>query len=206
MEEGVLGAEAAERVVDTVRRGGDVRVKVEVRASTIPGAGDGLFALEDVPEGAEVGKYVGDVYGEERGKKMRPEDRVYFMRLGGTPLVFVDAGPHRNVLLRFVNDARDPERNNLRWDKAPHQGWACAVTTRAVHAGEEFFAPYGLWYWVNFDARLRRRVVHAVVAAPPPPRPASQTAASMDSTASATSAPSAASTASADTDAPNDHH
>jgi hypothetical protein len=160
--DGVVDAEVMERVRAAVAAGGNVRVKCAVRPSTIPGAGDGLFAAEDIAEGTVVGQYVGDVYGAEDGMKLAPDKRAYFMRLGGDPMVFVDAGPHVQVLLRFVNDARDPERNNLRWEKRPQHADALAVTTRPVRAGDELFAPYGLWYWANFDPDLRARVVKAL--------------------------------------------
>merc|ERR1719321_962649 len=68
----------------------DVWAGVEVRDSSVPGAGQGLFARRDAPEGAVLGVYRGTRYGTREA--IRVEDKGYLMRLG--PQAYVDAREH----------------------------------------------------------------------------------------------------------------
>ena len=60
----------------------------------------------------------------------------------------VDAGPHPEVLARYVNDdLRRPPRHNVRFVKLKAFRVALVVCKRDVRAGEELFASYGRSYW-----------------------------------------------------------
>jgi hypothetical protein len=60
-----------------------------------------------------------------------------------------DPGPYPEIIARYVNHHFDPARRNVEYYR---EGAKYFVrTTRAVAAGEEFFADYGERYWALID-------------------------------------------------------
>jgi SET domain len=117
--------------------------RVEVKTSTIAGAGDGLFALEDIPEGAVLGEYGGDRV-TSLAKWIRLRDKGYVMTTD-VPNLVIDAWARPEVLLRYVNHQFDPQRRNLIREAKGEIVYF--VTTQAISSGEEFFVDYGDLYW-----------------------------------------------------------
>jgi len=119
------------------------RVAVEVRPSTLQGAGQGLFALECIEPGEVVGEYVGDVI-DSVTKAFRLRDRRY-LACTGDPRVRIDALRHPEVVLRYVCHHPRAERRNVRFRPEGTRVWVEA--TRRVEPGEELFMDYGDSYW-----------------------------------------------------------
>ena len=117
----------------------------EPRRSTMPRAGQGLFATQHWPRGACICCYRGTVL--RTRDAIRLEDKSYLMRLG--PQVYVDARPHPHVLARYINDARNPTRNNARFEKLPDKAMARVLATRDIEPNEEVLVDYGRWYWLG---------------------------------------------------------
>uniref|UniRef100_A0A0G4GDC7 SET domain-containing protein n=1 Tax=Chromera velia CCMP2878 TaxID=1169474 RepID=A0A0G4GDC7_9ALVE len=122
---------------------------LEVKDSSIPGAGQGLF-LREVEE--DEGAKKGDVLCEYTGTHLtllqflRTKDRTYVM--GGFGLnCHIDAGPHKNVLARYINDNFDSEKLNCKFVKLKSEKKALVVALRDIAPGEELFASYGQVYW-----------------------------------------------------------
>ena len=61
--------------------------------------------------------------------------------------VTIDAGPHPDVLARYINDNADKARLNVRFDKDPEHRLARVIALRPLAAGEELFVSYGAGYW-----------------------------------------------------------
>lgn len=120
-------------------------VRLRVAESRIPAAGLGLFAAESIAEGAAVCDYVGEVLPTREAIKLG--DKTYLMRLG--PQVYVDARADARVAARYINDARNPSRWNVRFDKRPEERRAVVVATRDIAEGEELYVSYGAWYWLK---------------------------------------------------------
>lgn len=118
-------------------------VNVEVRPSTVPGAGRGLFVLEQVPAGVRVGEYWGDLVDSVlRWLRLRNTD---YVSLTANPTVQIDALRRPEALMRYINHHFDPRRCNARY---VHVGDRVYVETmRDVAAGEELFCDYGETYW-----------------------------------------------------------
>ncbi len=70
---------------------------------------------------------------------------AYLMRLGKG--VTIDAGPHLDVLARYINDNADPTKINCRFVKDPASLCARVHALRDLAPGEELFVKYGAGYW-----------------------------------------------------------
>lgn len=122
--------------------GDDERDGTQVRASLVPGAGLGLFALRPFEAGDLVGEYAGDLL--TFWQQQRTPDWTYVAAAG--PDRFVDAGPYPHVKARYINHHFDPDRINARYVDAPDHR-IFVHTTRRIAAGEEIYADYGPRYW-----------------------------------------------------------
>lgn len=130
---------------------------VEVRESTIKGAGMGLFAKVDMPTGTRLPA-------PYRGRRLTWEQ---FRRLKDPRWCYtLDEGRHwavdgkqlkRGNPLRYVNGAKTPSQRRrvnvvgLKFDK---QIWF--VTASPVKKGAEFLISYGPGYWQALDAQWSR--------------------------------------------------
>lgn len=140
-------------------------IDVYVDASTIAGAGAGLFAKRRLRAGEDVrgATYGGDVLSLSETLKMSSSDKEYVMAMHVN--VHVDAKKRLGYLARFVNDVVGTanERNAI-FMKDVARRRATLRALRDVEAGEELFAAYGDGYWrargvdVNqVDAKTARR-------------------------------------------------
>jgi SET domain-containing protein len=119
------------------------RFRVEVRKSTVEGAGDGLFALEDIPGGEVLGEYGGDRV-RSLTKWLRLKNKDYTM-MTDDPSVVIDAAGRHEALMRYVNHHFDARCHNL--ERKVSGETVYFVTTRPIVKGEEFFVDYGALYW-----------------------------------------------------------
>jgi hypothetical protein len=78
---------------------------------------------------------------------IRLQDKSYLMRLG--PQVYVDPCDDKTVLGRYINDPRNRLLQNVVFDKRPDEQCAYVIAKRNIAAGEEIFADYGRWYWLQ---------------------------------------------------------
>lgn len=137
---------------------GDFHLKVA--PSTIQDAGNGLFALENIPKGAIVCYYAGNRHHYQSQKRFKGKARAYLLKLqNGWPSYdrrndgFLDALPNEGVLARFINDPRLEERCNVTFKHIKEPGiWHCPVVSlRDIVAGEELFISYGPAYWSDHE-------------------------------------------------------
>ncbi|CAE7221865.1 frmA, partial [Symbiodinium necroappetens] len=128
---------------------------LRVEASGLgPGAGLGLFAAEALEAGAVVAQYSGDLHDLRTSRAL--EDQAYVMRLGPTGpskdeiasgCIYVDAGPHKELWARYINDCRNPRGYNLELVCRPEKHFAELYASRPIAQGEELFFDYGEKYW-----------------------------------------------------------
>lgn len=118
-------------------------VRAEVRESTVPGAGQGLFAVDPVEPGIVIGEYLGDPVDSFFKALRMPDFRYLAMweKLDGA----VDALHHPGMAMRYVNHHPDPDASNTLFRAEGHRVFL--VTTKRVEAEEEFFASYAEGYW-----------------------------------------------------------
>jgi uncharacterized protein len=118
-------------------------VKVDVRPSTIPGAGQGLFALEPIDVGVLIGEYVGDVVTSVL-KAMRLRNKDYLFSTS-TPSVMIDGSNRLEAMMRYICHHPRAEKRNVQFlIEGKH---VFVKTIRPVFPEDEFFADYGGLYW-----------------------------------------------------------
>ncbi|RLN49955.1 hypothetical protein BBJ28_00019985 [Nothophytophthora sp. Chile5] len=121
---------------------------VEVRASKIAGAGQGLFATQKHVKDAVVCEYMGIVWPNRVAWKL--EDKSYLMKLGDGK--YVDALHSPQVLARYINDCLGRRGGfNVRFEKQPSGGKADVVALRDIQPGEELYVDYGRMYWLAYN-------------------------------------------------------
>lgn len=122
-------------------------IRVEIKKSSIPGAGYGVFALDPIPEG---------LYTEYNGRRVRSQDasQIYSWRLvrenRGIPVLdptqwYIDGSENiPENWPRFVNCGMTPEANNLLSAQRDYRIFYHAK--RLIKSGEELFVDYGPEY------------------------------------------------------------
>lgn len=121
---------------------------LRIKASSIPGAGLGLFAERDFPFKSNITRYTGDYRRTQDGRI----GGYYFLQL--TNDKSIDAARTNTDSGRWANDAR-PARsgidNNARLVTHPATGAGRLEANRLIRKGEEIFASYGPGYWVSVE-------------------------------------------------------
>ena len=127
---------------------------LEIAPSTIEGAGNGLFTKVPIPKGEVVCFYTGCRHTYQSQKRLK--NRAYVLKLqNGWPKHdrkndgFIDALPTKDVLARYINDARSEEKCSVKFENIQEPGiWYCPVVAqRDIAEGEELFVSYGTRYW-----------------------------------------------------------
>ncbi|CEM26558.1 unnamed protein product [Vitrella brassicaformis CCMP3155] len=110
----------------------------------------GLFACKAFRRGEVLCEYSGTVL--TLRQLLQQRDRTYVM--GGFGLnAHIDAGPHPEVLARYINDNFDKSKINVRFNKLKTLKRAEVIALRAIEPGEELYASYGQVYWRGYEAR-----------------------------------------------------
>jgi hypothetical protein len=116
-------------------------LSVEVKASTIAGAGLGLFATKTLPPGSDIVAYTGEALTRAQYLERYPLENARYV-FSPKPGVYIDAvDPATSSLARYVNALPAAEANA----RLTTTG-TVAVKARAIQAGEEVFVDYGAGY------------------------------------------------------------
>lgn len=133
-------------------------VKVEIRSSEVPGAGNGLFALERIEAGVTIGEYTGDIVASVfKGLRLRNKD---YVALTNDPALSIDAFHRPEAMMRYINHHPQEEMRNVRYRSEGTRKFV--ETIRPVEPGKELFADYSAIYW-----RLRGITPRATESATP---------------------------------------
>jgi len=131
-------------------------LSVKVRKSTIPGAGVGVFATQDLPRGFQL-PYLGKVYKGEFDQIIkaigRRNDLMYIFHDETNDLV-IDAHPRYNSIGCNVcfRMNEPPKGRKASFEFVRSRGWTKDLTTivarsvRKIKKGEELFVDYGDQY------------------------------------------------------------
>jgi len=114
---------------------------VEVRRSTIPKAGNGLFAKERLRKGAVLGEYIGEVLTAKQAEGRDPSYFIYKDEGGakkGAAAMVVDGRTYANPM-RWLNHSAQPNA----YAELQHDGRILFKTKKAVQPGQELFIDYG---------------------------------------------------------------
>jgi len=119
--------------------------ELEIRQSTIPQAGKGLFTLVDIDKDSKISEFTGEIISEEDSLKLEGPRGHYLIDAGDGKMLDVY---NSDCLAKSANDARD-HRNNSEIVEEHGRFWL--VSTRDIYAGEEIFCSYGDGYWENWQ-------------------------------------------------------
>ena len=121
--------------------------QLEVKKSTIPGAGKGLFSKNPIPKGTYIVEYTGTI---TTWKEVDHDEgnNVYIYYVNRNHVI--DANKHTKALARYANDARGLQRpkgfrNNSQYVNDENRIYIQAL--RDINAGDEILVSYGKEYW-----------------------------------------------------------
>lgn len=122
---------------------------LKVKKSTLPGAGKGLFTLNDIKKGQIVCEYEGEQITWAETEKRNEKGiggYVYYI----SQKVCIDAWHYKKTFGRYANDAAgltriQGVRNNSVYHEVKNKVYIKA--TRNIAAGSEIFVSYGRGYW-----------------------------------------------------------
>lgn len=120
--------------------------QLEVKESTLPGAGKGLFTHDFIPKGTRIAEYKGRI---RTWKEAEHDDSNYYI-FYVTEDHIIDSGRSKKSVARFINDAEGLQKikginNNAAFVIDGVRVFAEA--TKNIPAGAEIFAAYGKEYW-----------------------------------------------------------
>lgn len=116
----------------------------EVRESTIPGAGKGLFSKVRIEIEETIGYYQGAIITVEELNNGRCSGSDYLMFISAKHII-VGEGPKANYT-RYINHSSSPNAFlvvSTRWKTARFEA------IRPIAPGDEIFFNYGEQYWPN---------------------------------------------------------
>lgn len=121
-------------------------VQVKVKKSGIPGAGRGLFAMEDIRPGQHIGYYTGLLFTPEEHE---PYNKTYTIALSSK--LYLD-GYHLKCPVVFANDCLPQNEKkgcyvNSVFVVSPKTQTARLKAVYEIDAGAEIFVSYGSEYW-----------------------------------------------------------
>lgn len=121
---------------------------LEIRPSSIPGAGNGVFTRKSISKGTVICYYCGKVYASEEAVDKTGIPQYYLLKLPSGKIV--DASSQSSCLARFINDCRGTsKKQNVEFGEAdePNAKYAVVRSIAKIPAGGELFVSYGDPYW-----------------------------------------------------------
>ena len=121
---------------------------LQIRKSTVPNAGLGLFARRAFKKGEIVARYTGDLIETQAGEEHRDGFGGSKYVLEMSERVSVDAARTNTADGRMCNDPRGSgKRANVKFSVNQQTKTATVRAKRAIAAGEELLLSYGRGFW-----------------------------------------------------------
>jgi hypothetical protein len=130
---------------------------LELKPSSIAGAGRGLYTMVDIPKDTRISQYTGEMKTDKEYAKKESGYGVYLP--GGKVL---DAHSTQHGIARYANDCRTANKNkgeckgaNARLTSNTRDGKTTVwlKSTKKIMAGHEIFISYGRGYWSGAPTR-----------------------------------------------------
>jgi hypothetical protein len=117
---------------------------LDIRTSTLPNAGLGLFTLIDRPRGQIIASYGGERMNIEQlaSRYKKPILHPYAIELHDHS--YLDTARVRSIA-SYINDAKTKEKTNA--ELYEYDNNVYIHTIKPICAGEEIFVSYGKSYW-----------------------------------------------------------
>lgn len=131
---------------------------LEVKKSTLPNAGKGLFTKREIKKGERFVEYLGEILNEKECDERAERDEYGYMFYISKNNC-IDAYHTPEAYARYANDANGISKvkglkNNCSYDIYKRRGWIKA--DKNIKAGEEIFVNYGAEYWkvIRYNIKL----------------------------------------------------
>jgi SET domain-containing protein len=129
--------------------------QLEVKESTIPNSGKGLFTTEFIPKGTRIVEYKGRITTWKEVKNDSGNGYIYTINNNHV----IDAQKTLKALARYANDARGLIKvkgitNNCTYVNDGLKAYIESV--KDIPAGAEIFVDYGKEYWEVVRENLKR--------------------------------------------------
>ncbi len=129
--------------------------QLEVKESTIPNSGKGLFTTEFIPKGTRIVEYKGRITTWKEVKNDSGNGYIYTINNNHV----IDAQKTLKALARYANDARGLIKvkgitNNCTYVNDGLKAYIESV--KDIPAGAEIFVDYGKEYWEVVKENLKR--------------------------------------------------
>ena len=119
---------------------------LEVKTSTIPNAGLGVFVLRDIKKGERIGEYTGHRIDEKTFQRMRNTQYVFEVTLTGGKSEYIDAKSSPCVMAR-VNGAKTQAQKKKVNVRAYQYGKRIYYKAKTdIREGDELLLDYGSDY------------------------------------------------------------
>lgn len=120
--------------------------ELEVKSSTLPGAGKGLFTKNLILKGSRIVEYKGEVKTWDEARLDATNAYIYFIK----PNYVIDARDYPKSLGRYANDAEGLTRTKNKTNNTQFVADGLRVflvALRNIQPGEELLVGYGRKYW-----------------------------------------------------------
>ncbi len=140
---------------------------LEVKESTIPNTGKGLFTKRDIKKGERFVEYLGEIISEKECDARAEKDEYGYMFFVSKNNC-IDAFHRPEAFARYANDAKGITKikgiaNNCNYDTYKRRGWIKAE--KNIKAGTEILVGYGTEYWkeMRYNIKLdKQRAIEAL--------------------------------------------
>lgn len=123
-----------------------IQRRLEIRESTIPKAGKGLFTKTPFKKGTILGHYTGDKLNRKQFFKLKDTSYVWEIHRD----LFIDAKNRPEVLLRFVNGACTPEQKKMiNCEAEIYNNKMWYIVNRDIPEKTELIVDYGNIYFID---------------------------------------------------------
>jgi hypothetical protein len=129
---------------------------LDIKKSTLPNAGKGLFTKVFIPQGARITEYKGEILTWKEVEKMADERNGYVFYVNKNHVI--DAWKTKKGVAHYANDARGIVRipgikNNSEYDTEKKRCYI--VANKDIQPGSEILVEYGAEYWQVIRHNLR---------------------------------------------------
>jgi len=131
---------------------------IEIKKSTIKGAGKGTFAKCDIPKGVTIGEYLGQEYSDEDANNVNSSYLYNISKNGKVSKVIDGKFKKYSSWVRYVNSPKYDGQGNTEFYQYAQRGFL--KTTKVIPAGQEIFVYYGDSYIDDNFRNLSKDNVH----------------------------------------------
>ncbi|NCN09134.1 MAG: SET domain-containing protein [Leptospira sp.] len=118
----------------------------EVKTSSIPKIGKGLFTKVNLKKGDHIGYYMGKILTDDLANSNKYVESRYLLWICKDWWIYGEG--RESNFTRFINHSKKPNAElitSVRWKTARF------IALKSIKAGEELFFDYGKDYWDNME-------------------------------------------------------